>query len=210
MISEPAGHWHAPVGVSEPVEVPPEAARWPGHCYRSPWPLSEDYFLAAYSFDPLIGEPTANRANMFGIYLVDRFGNKELLYRDLDISSLWPMPLRARKRPTRMPSVGDEETVSAATGQPSGTFFLQNVYEAGRRCRPTRSGGCASSRCCPSRRRTSTRRRVGLANASPGKQVLGTVPVEPTARPISPPRPACRWRFRPSTSWAGRCRSCGA
>ena len=34
-------------------------------------------------------------------------------------------------------------------------------------------------RFCPRRRRTPTRTRVGLANASPGKQVLGTVPVEP-------------------------------
>ena len=36
---------------------------------------------------------------MFGLYLVDAFGNKELLHRDPEISSLWPVPLRARPRP---------------------------------------------------------------------------------------------------------------
>ena len=73
--------WYNPVGVS-PTSLPEEAVRWPGHCYRSPYPLSEKYFLAAYSFDSLIGEPDANPANMFGLYLVDCWGNKELLHRD--------------------------------------------------------------------------------------------------------------------------------
>ena len=71
--------WHAPGSPNEPPPTPPEALRWPGHCYRSPYPLSEKYFLAAYSFDELIGEPDANPANMFGIYWLDCFGNKELL-----------------------------------------------------------------------------------------------------------------------------------
>ena len=84
--------WYNPVGVS-PTALPEEAVRWPGHCYRSPYPLSERYFLAAYSFDSLIGEPDANPANMFGLYLVDCWGNKELLHRDPAISSLWPVPV---------------------------------------------------------------------------------------------------------------------
>ncbi len=93
----PVQRWHATAGPSASrPRCPAAAQRWPGHCYRTPYPLSEDYFLAAYSFDPLIGEPSANPANMFGIYLVDRFGNKELLYRDLNIGSLWPTAAAAR------------------------------------------------------------------------------------------------------------------
>ncbi len=116
------GTWYAPAGVAKPPPIPPEAARWPGHCYRTPWPLSEKYFLAAYSFDPLIGEPSANPPNQFGLYLVDCFGNKELLYRDPEISSLWPIPLRARPKSPVIPS-------EAATSS-NGTFFLQNVRAA--------------------------------------------------------------------------------
>ena len=171
----PVQHWHATAGISEPPEVPSEERRWPGHCYRTPYPLSEDYFLAAYSFDPLIGEPLANRPNMFGIYLVDRFGNKELIYRDVGVSSLWPAPLRARRRPPVLPSILNPEEGN------EGTFFVQNVYESW----PVLSVDRAVIRSLrilqvlPKTTPNANTPRVGLANASPGKQVLGTVPVEP-------------------------------
>jgi len=165
-------HWHAPVGVKTPPPVPDEARRWPGHCYRSPYPLSETYFLAAYSFAPLRGEPVANLTNIFGIYLVDRFGNKELLYRDLNICSQWPTPLRARVRPAAVPG-------SPASAEPQeGTVVLQNVY---RSWPPLPEGPIRSLRILQVLPKTTPHinsPRVGLANASPGKQVLGTVPVE--------------------------------
>lgn len=171
----PVQHWHATAGVPAPPDVPVEERRWPGHCYRTPYPLSEDFFLAAYSFEPLIGEPLANRANMFGLYLVDRFGNKELIYRDPSIGSLWPAPLRARVRPPELSS-------SLAEGRPGeGTFFLQNVYESWPLLAEGK-GAVKSLRILQVLPKTTPHAnspRVGLANASPGKQVLGTVPVEP-------------------------------
>jgi hypothetical protein len=163
--------WFNPVGVTPPP-LPPEAERWPGHCYRTPFPLSEKLFLAAYSFDSLIGEPDANPSNMFGIYLVDCFGNKELLYRDPDISSLWPMPLRARPRPVEVTSQLDP-----ALGE-EGVFFLQDVYQS---WPPLPSGSVKRLRIVEVLPKTTWHANdpmVGLANASPGKQVLGTVPVE--------------------------------
>ena len=87
-------HWR----FLEPT-VPPEERTLAGTLLPHSVSTLGDYFLAAYSFDPLIGEPHANAANMFGLYLVDRFGNKELIYRDVNIGSLWPTPLRARSRP---------------------------------------------------------------------------------------------------------------
>ena len=171
----PVQHWHATAGVPEPPEVPPEERRWPGHCYRTPYPLSEDYFLAAYSFEPLVGEPLANRANLFGLYLVDRFGNKELLYRDPSIGSLWPTPLRARPPAPAMVS-------SQAEGERGeGTFFLQNVYESWPPLGQTKAavGRLRVLQVLPKTTPNANSPRVGLANASPGKQVLGTVPVEP-------------------------------
>ncbi len=170
----PVQRWHATAGVPEPPEVPTEEKRWPGHCYRTPYPLSEDFFLAAYSFDPLIGEPLANPANMFGIYLVDRFGNKELIYRDPSIGSLWPTLLRARPRPPALHS-------SLVERQPGeGTFFLQDVYDSwpqlARAEHPIKQ--LRIVQVLPKTTPHANTPRVGLANASPGKQVLGTVPVE--------------------------------
>lgn len=174
-----AGSWIVPEGVSTPPAVPPEADRWPGHCYRTPWPLSEKYFLAAYSFDPLIGEPGANPANMFGLYLVDSFGNKELLYRDPDICSLWPIPLRPRSRPPVLPSLADQPGLRA-TGRPvrEGTFFLENVHDAWPRLPVDRIVRLRVIQVLPKTTPHANTPTLGIANASPGKQVLGTVPVE--------------------------------
>jgi len=173
VIREPKGHWHAGAGLNGPPVVPPEAARWPGHCYRSPYPLSEDYFLAAYSFESLIGEPTANRPNMFGIYLCDRFGNKELLYRDLNIASLWPVPLRARTVPQAVPSA------LAEADRPEGVFFLKNVYESWPRLPDETITRLRIVQVLPKSTPHINTPYLGIPPASPGKQVLGTVPVEP-------------------------------
>lgn len=81
----------------------PESEVWPGvSCephkgknlrraerYGTPWPLSETYYLCVY--DP--GQ------RHYGLYLVDAFGNRELLYRDPACCCLDPMPLRPRKKP---------------------------------------------------------------------------------------------------------------
>lgn len=170
----PVQRWHAPSGVASTPTVPTEEQRWPGHCYRTPYPLSESYFLAAYSFDPLIGEPDANAANMFGLYLVDRFGNKELIYRDANIGSLWPTPLRPRQRPPALASTLRE------TYEGEGTFFVQNIHESWPKLPKNETiERLRILQVLPKTTPHANTPRVGLANASPGKQVLGTVPVEP-------------------------------
>jgi hypothetical protein len=167
------GAWYAPVGVKSPRPMPVEAERWPGHCYRTPLPLSEKYFIAAYSYDAQLGEPVANPANQFGLYLVDAFGNKELLYRDLNISSLWPSPLAPRARPTVLPSL-------AETGGPrEGTFFMQNVYESWPRIENAKITRLRVVQVLPKSTWHANDPPLGLPSISPGKQVLGTVPVEP-------------------------------
>ncbi len=164
--------WRAPGG-AQPRAMPPEQRRWPGHCYRTPYPLSPSVFLVAYSYEPLIGEPKANSPNMFGIYLADRFGNKELLYRDPNIGSLWPMPLRPRTRPPALAS----QLASGAGDE--GTFFVQNIYQSWPQLpREERVAAIRVIQVLPKTTPHINNPRVGLANASPGKQVLGTVPVE--------------------------------
>jgi len=163
--------WYFRAADAKPSDTP-ENLRWPGHCYRSPWPLSEKYFLAAYSFDALVGEPKGNPPGMFGLYLVDCFGNKELLHRDPAISSLWPVPLRSRRRPPVLPSVCEQ------TDRPEGTFVLQDVYASS----PSIPRGSVKrlriTQVLPKTTQGRDRPPVGMAGGSPGKQVLGTVPVE--------------------------------
>jgi hypothetical protein len=66
-----------------------EADGWPKSFYFSPWPLSENYYLVAFSHDPLPGGYTNHhRDSETGLYYFDRFGNLELLYRKEGISSV--------------------------------------------------------------------------------------------------------------------------
>ncbi|MCY2950743.1 MAG: hypothetical protein NTU53_02050, partial [Planctomycetota bacterium] len=166
-----SGRWYFPAADAKPADSE-EYRRWPGHCYRSPWPLSEKYFLAAYSFDALVGEPTGNLRAMFGVYVVDCFGNKELLHRDGNISSLWPIPIRGRGRQPVLTGVRDGE------GKGEGTGGLQDVYAG-------RLGWAAGTvkrlritQVLPKTTEGRDNPAVGMAAGSPGKAVLGTVPVE--------------------------------
>lgn len=157
---------------ADPPSRSPEMDRWPGQCYRSPYPLSETLFLAAFSYDTLIGEPKGNYANMFGLYLADAFGNRELLHRDLNISSVWPVPLRAREAAPVMPPAWDEKAPA------EGTYLVQNVYDSDPALPDEKITHLRIVQVLPKSTSGANNPTVGAANASPGKQVLGTVPVE--------------------------------
>lgn len=70
--------------------------------YMTPWPLSNKYFLVAYSYGHKQNDPRG-----YGIYLIDVFGNKELIYRDNDISSFSPIPVAARPKPLQVTDTTD-------------------------------------------------------------------------------------------------------
>ena len=117
-----------------------------------------------------------NLPNLFGIYLVDAFGNKELVYRDPNLSSLWPMPMRPRPVPPQTPRfrIASE---SKEGEQPYGTFLLKNVYESWPKLPDVPIKQLRIVQVLPKTTPNANQPKVGAANASPGKQVLGTVPV---------------------------------
>lgn len=171
----PTSFWKADRPANRAEETP-EERRWPVHCFKSPIPLSEKFFIASYSFDQLLGEAGPNLPNQFGIYFCDAFGNRELVYRDPNISSIWAIPLRPRPIPPVVASQLDESRRNVEN--PTGVFFLQNVYESW----PTKIPGKVQSlrivQVLPKTTPNANDPLVGAAYASPGKQVLGVVPVE--------------------------------
>jgi len=171
-----SGYWNSPLRESWMVKEPTEEERrWPGHCYKSPWPLSETRFIVSYSFDPLVGEPGPNIPNMFGIYFADAFGNKELLYRDPNISSLWARPLVPRAKPPEVATSID----AARREKGTGTFFLSNVTESWPYL-PTNTP-ITHLRVLQILLKTTPNidsPKVAMGLGAPGRQVLGTVPVE--------------------------------
>ena len=156
------------------VAFPETPNQWPTTYYHSPWPLSENYYLVSYSREPLgchgAGSTVTGRT---GIYYFDRFGNRELLYEDADISCQYPIPLVPRPVPTVIPDRRD-----ASLGE-IGEFHLQNVHN--------------SFKPLPDNRKitelrvfeiipkwpdwTANSPRLGRANAEGGRRLLGSVPV---------------------------------
>jgi hypothetical protein len=72
----------------------------------------------------------------YGLYLVDAFGNKELIYRDPEIACLSPIPLRPRPCPPVAPEVAqrspdaDPVTRPAGGAVPESTMAVMNVYDS--------------------------------------------------------------------------------
>jgi len=85
--------------------------------YDCPYPLSDNYFLVSYSFSVDETDTTS-----YAIYLLDAYGGKELIYRDEELSALFPMPLRPRRVPGPLPQL-------ATLGEGWGEFLVQDVHE---------------------------------------------------------------------------------
>jgi hypothetical protein len=60
-------------------------------CFRDPVPVSRDYFLCSHAPD-----------DRFGLYVIDRYGNRELLHLDPSIASMCPELLRPVRTPTTL------------------------------------------------------------------------------------------------------------
>lgn len=151
----------------------PESEGWPESYYVSPYPLSERYFLVAWSDQRLGAQGALNPVNATGIYLYDAFGNLELLHRDPQISSVDPLPLRPR--PTA-PVLAEQ---SRWEGPQSGRFMLLDVYQG---MSGVERGAVKRLRVIGVPAKTQPEMNspnLGVIGDDPGKVVLGTVPVEP-------------------------------
>lgn len=153
----------------------PEAPGWPANYFHSPWPLSENYYLVSFSFDPLPGMgPQVNQDTETGIYWMDRFGNMELLYREDGLSCMYPIPLSPREVPPIVPSVLDSNFGN------EGEFLLANVYQSHfplPESRPIRQ--LRIFQILPkSETHVANDPRLGYANAESARTLLGSVPVE--------------------------------
>ncbi|HUT33119.1 MAG TPA: discoidin domain-containing protein [Planctomycetota bacterium] len=138
--------------------------------YATPWPLSEDDYLAAYDAD------AKNR----GIYWLDRLGNKELVYRDPAISCSDPIPLRPRPTP---PLIPDETTqtarAKAAAGDRPATIAVMNVYDSDFEWpADAKVAALRVIQLLPKSTAPPNVPRVGCAQQTNARAVLGTVPVE--------------------------------
>ncbi|MDP6523074.1 MAG: hypothetical protein QGI24_00625 [Kiritimatiellia bacterium] len=95
----------------------PEVERGASHTYGSAWPLSEEFYLCNYNF---------------GLYLLDRYGNRDVIYdpgkgahrvRD-------PFPMRSRKMPPEMPVKTFQGKRKGLKDHKRAVISVMNVYTA--------------------------------------------------------------------------------
>jgi hypothetical protein len=157
--------------------------------FTTPYPLSETTFLCTWSPDARLYTLNGMDKNYktpdhpHGIYLMDAFGNKVLLYRDSAISSNLPYPVRVRERQPIMPhstAIGaPKDQKPLPTNPETARVAIMNIYE--------------SELPWPEDRKIDKLRILQvLPKSSPGagsppinydreiaaRQVLGTVPIE--------------------------------
>ncbi|MBE3123518.1 MAG: hypothetical protein IMZ65_01810, partial [Planctomycetes bacterium] len=171
----------------------PESEEGGQPVYGTPWPLDETFYLCVYDAEATLARGAKNN---FGIYLVDAFGNKELLYRDPALSCLSPIPLKARAAPPVVPHAvlaGRPSSVGAAASagavvppenptspdEKTGTVGLVNVYDS---LKPWPAGVNIKSlrimQVIPKTTFLAENPKIGHGFQKGARAVLGTVPVE--------------------------------
>jgi len=158
-------------------EVPfPETERNVGMFYANPWPLSEDVYLVSWSNQRLPAHrrdaSEQNPINAQGLYLYDRFGNLDLIYRDASISSMSPIPLRPRPRP------GVHPEATEAGGRQVGTLLVQDIYRGLAGVAPGSIKKLRIVGVPPKVQPHMNRPVLGVSREETGKYILGSVPVE--------------------------------
>jgi hypothetical protein len=143
--------------------------------YNSPYPLGEDLFLAAYSRDKLIFEPHPNPDNALGLYLLDDRGNREVLYRDMQIGATCPLPIVSRAAPPLILSNKNDNLAAQGLGEMS----IMNVYEG--LGNEVKAGSIKKLRIVqifPKTTVVANSPQIGVAGEENTRAVLGTVPIE--------------------------------
>lgn len=115
----------APLKRITPEASFPETEGWNKKAYCTPYPISENLFLAAYTSGKINQQGNDPTADAYAIYLVDTLGGRELIYRDPSISCFAPIPIQPREKPPVLPSILPE-----VAEETPGTFYVQNVYES--------------------------------------------------------------------------------
>ncbi len=156
----------------------PEAEGWPQTYYVNPYPLSENHYLTAWSGSRLPpGTPRPiwsmpGPINDLGVYLFDAFGNLELIYRDPEISSMYPLPIRGRQKPPVINSLVDWQ------GRQESRMMVLNVYEGLESVEPGTIDRLRLVGVPVKTHPTMNYPVMGVTADDPGKFVMGTVPVE--------------------------------
>ena len=101
---------------SAQVITPDNTATSNDGLFRDPVPIAHDYVLLSHKPSPDVS---------FGLYVMDRWGNRELLFLDPGIGSMSPIPMRPQPRPPVLPSTIPADINPDTPGQ----LVVSDVYQ---------------------------------------------------------------------------------
>ncbi len=121
LIDTSKGKFNSKAITSITPEVP-----WPGmwpdeECFRDPWPIARDYVLCSHA-----------PRRQFGLYVIDRYGNREVLHQDLTIGCMTPTPYQAVSPPPALSPMAPAHQIQQVQNiddQPMSQFTLADVYQ---------------------------------------------------------------------------------
>ncbi len=134
--------------------------------YYSPYPLSEDFYI--------VGQGTS-------LYLLDRFGNKELIVTHGSLGARYPVPVRKRATPPDLAVKTRQGRRRNAADHNKATIAVTNIYDsdfewpAGTKITHLR---IVQIMIKPWEHPNQNQPRIGWAGGTSTRQVLGVVPVE--------------------------------
>jgi len=137
--------------------------------WGSPWPLSEDFYLCNH---------------LEGLYVLDRFGNREIIYHGADspFRIRDPFPLRPRPRPPVIPSATWQGRRAGEPEHRRATIKVVNCYKADKPLPPgTKVKWMRIVQVVPYLHTKPDKNRyrgVSIYDDSIGRMPLGVVPVE--------------------------------
>ncbi len=143
--------------------------------YGYPWPLSEDFYLV-----------TAGSGNYDKIFLLDKYGNREVIYSGFPIPNVSglrvvsPRPFRPRTKPPVVPTA-TWQGARADPEVPRATISVMDVYEADFEWpEDTTITALRIIQHVPKpwTSPVSDKPRMGYSQSPTGRIILGTVPVE--------------------------------
>jgi hypothetical protein len=96
-----------------------------GPLFCDPYPLSDNFFLVSCNPDRPWRDEKA-----YGLWLIDTFGNRVLIYDDPDISCWQPMLLRSREQPPVIPTLySPDDNSMESNSREEATVVLTDVYD---------------------------------------------------------------------------------
>jgi hypothetical protein len=162
----------APITRLTPETPFPEIEGWPMAFYTSPWPLAERTHLVAWGVETNIREGGTRPVNGMGLYYFKSGEALEMLYRDPNISSMYPIPVKPQPSPPILASRVNWD------GPQEGRFLINDVT---RGLRTVKAGDIKALRVIAVPAKTQpwmNQPPLGVTRDDPGKAVLGTVPVD--------------------------------